>query len=256
MGKVTATDYKQKTGLVRVKIADKKNDGDEYYLPWIRQRAGKDYVWWAPEVGEQVLIICPDSNLDRAIIVGALPYSGLEDSVTPPKKGKRWVLEEGEEEPSDDEKNKDETSGYYVHYEDDTSISYDKKLHIFQTTFLKDKTIDLKVDATKDKENANIKIKEDIDVKLNAEKDKEAISIKAKEVSVQIDAASGKEELSIDVNGETKLQMDGKGNITVNAKGSTVKMKNDGSVTLDCSKLTVKASGAIALNGSSIELNC
>ncbi|MEJ1436572.1 MAG: phage baseplate assembly protein V [Candidatus Sedimenticola sp. (ex Thyasira tokunagai)] len=32
------------------------------WLPWLTTRAGNDRSWWAPEVGEQVLLLCPAGN--------------------------------------------------------------------------------------------------------------------------------------------------------------------------------------------------
>lgn len=35
-------------------------------------RAGPDRTWWAPEVGEQVVLLCPSGELTQALAVPAL----------------------------------------------------------------------------------------------------------------------------------------------------------------------------------------
>lgn len=45
------------------------------WMPWTTTRAGADGEWWAPEAGEQVLVIAPSGNLTQGIIVGSL-YRG------------------------------------------------------------------------------------------------------------------------------------------------------------------------------------
>lgn len=40
--------------------------------PWMTQRAGEDSTWWAPSVGEQVLLLSPGGDLAQAIILPAL----------------------------------------------------------------------------------------------------------------------------------------------------------------------------------------
>jgi len=43
-----------------------------HWLHWLADRAGNDRSWWAPEVGEQVLVIAPDGNLTQGIILLSL----------------------------------------------------------------------------------------------------------------------------------------------------------------------------------------
>lgn len=40
--------------------------------PWIADRAGEDSTWWAPSVGEQVLLLSPGGDLAQAVILPAL----------------------------------------------------------------------------------------------------------------------------------------------------------------------------------------
>lgn len=42
------------------------------WIPWVVARAGGDRAWWAPEVGEQVVLLCPSGELTQAIALPAL----------------------------------------------------------------------------------------------------------------------------------------------------------------------------------------
>ncbi len=42
------------------------------WLKWRTQRAGPDSDWWAPEVGEQVVILSPDGEMNQALILGSI----------------------------------------------------------------------------------------------------------------------------------------------------------------------------------------
>lgn len=42
------------------------------WLPWITGRAGGDRTWAAPEIGEQVLVACPDGDPASGVVVGAI----------------------------------------------------------------------------------------------------------------------------------------------------------------------------------------
>lgn len=74
-GQVAEIDYAQ--ALARVEC-------DGYltgWLPWLTRRAGTDVSWWAPEVGEAVLVLAPDGDPSLATILSAA-YS---DDVPPPE---------------------------------------------------------------------------------------------------------------------------------------------------------------------------
>ncbi len=45
------------------------------YLPFMSRRAGPDRSWWAPETGEQVLVIAPGGVMELAIILPGGLYS-------------------------------------------------------------------------------------------------------------------------------------------------------------------------------------
>lgn len=56
-------------GTARVQFADDLTTGD---IPWLCPRAGKTRVWSPPSVGEQVAVLCPESDTARGIIIGSL----------------------------------------------------------------------------------------------------------------------------------------------------------------------------------------
>lgn len=64
VGTVTEVDGKR----ARVKTGDNLTP----LRPWMTQRAGDDSTWWAPSVGEQVLLLSPGGDLAQAIILPAL----------------------------------------------------------------------------------------------------------------------------------------------------------------------------------------
>ena len=41
-------------------------------IPWLTARAGDDRTWWAPDVGEQVVLLSPSGDLPQAIAMPAL----------------------------------------------------------------------------------------------------------------------------------------------------------------------------------------
>jgi len=58
-GKIIEADYP--AARVRVQIGDLITAP----LPWLTSRAGGDVSWWAPEVGEQVLVLSPSGDLSQ-----------------------------------------------------------------------------------------------------------------------------------------------------------------------------------------------
>jgi len=42
------------------------------WLPWLTLRAGNDRTWWAPDPGEQVLVLSPGGDPAQAVILPAL----------------------------------------------------------------------------------------------------------------------------------------------------------------------------------------
>ncbi len=74
LGTVAQADYS--AARVRVQSGDQLTT----WIPWLTQRAGSDRTWWAPEVGEQVLIVCPQGDPAQAVVVGAI----FQNTAPPP----------------------------------------------------------------------------------------------------------------------------------------------------------------------------
>lgn len=68
-GTVLSVDLKAAT--CRVRFEDLVT-GD---IPWLAARAGKTRIWSPPSVGEQVLVIAPEADTDRGIVIGSLSCS-------------------------------------------------------------------------------------------------------------------------------------------------------------------------------------
>jgi len=62
----------QGAGTARVEFADNLTTGD---IPWLAPRAGKTRIWSPPSVGECVLVLAPEADTVRGIIVGSLSSS-------------------------------------------------------------------------------------------------------------------------------------------------------------------------------------
>lgn len=56
-------------GTCRVRIADDLVTGD---IPWASTRDGKTRIWSPPSVGEQVLVLAPEGDTERAIVIGSI----------------------------------------------------------------------------------------------------------------------------------------------------------------------------------------
>lgn len=67
VGTIEEVDYT--AARVKVRLEEKLLSG---WLPWLTQRAGGDVTWWAPEVGEQVLLTCPMGELNQAYVTGSV----------------------------------------------------------------------------------------------------------------------------------------------------------------------------------------
>ena len=51
--------------LVQVAIGALTTD----WLPWLSTRAGADSTWWAPDIGEQCLVLAPSGELNQAVVL-------------------------------------------------------------------------------------------------------------------------------------------------------------------------------------------
>lgn len=65
-GRIVAADYKQ------AKVQVQSGHEASAWLPWVTLRAGPDRHWWAPEVGEQVLILSPMGDPDAGLVLPGL----------------------------------------------------------------------------------------------------------------------------------------------------------------------------------------
>ena len=70
-GVVAETDY----ALARVRVEYGGPGAVTGWLPWLAARAGGDRSWWAPEIGEQVLILAPSGELSNGIVLAGLYQS-------------------------------------------------------------------------------------------------------------------------------------------------------------------------------------
>ncbi len=68
-GTVVSVDLKARTARVRF---EDLVTGD---IPWLMPRAGKTRISSSPSAGEQVLVIAPEADTDRGIIIGSLSSS-------------------------------------------------------------------------------------------------------------------------------------------------------------------------------------
>ncbi|WP_236300014.1 phage baseplate assembly protein V [Enterobacter bugandensis] len=67
-------------GLCRVQTGGMKTT----WLNWLTSRAGRSRVWWAPSVGEQVLILAIGGELDTAFVLpGIFSYDHPAPSASP-----------------------------------------------------------------------------------------------------------------------------------------------------------------------------
>jgi phage baseplate assembly protein V len=66
-GQVKEADYEK--GLLRVDIQD--GDLETAWLPWLTLRSGNDRFWWAPEVGERVMVLAPSGELHNGVVMAA-----------------------------------------------------------------------------------------------------------------------------------------------------------------------------------------
>lgn len=78
------------------------------WLPWFSRRAGNDREWWAPEKGEQVLLISPDGEMSQGLI---LP--GLYQNAHPAPSQSQDV--------------------FYREFSDGATIEYDRAAHVLKT---------------------------------------------------------------------------------------------------------------------------
>lgn len=62
------TDLDEASARVKVRTGGLVTD----WLPWLTQRAGEDRSWWAPEPGEQVVVLSPYGDQSQAVVMPAI----------------------------------------------------------------------------------------------------------------------------------------------------------------------------------------
>jgi phage baseplate assembly protein V len=100
------------------------------WLPWLTTRAGEDRSWWAPEPGEQVILLSPGGELTQAVVLPA-------------------IYQQNYPAPADSE------NIHRVIYQDGTTVEHDRENKTTKTTWPDDTVI--KYDATNHKLTADIK---------------------------------------------------------------------------------------------------
>lgn len=94
-------------------------------IPWLTHRAGADRSWWAPEPGEQVVVLSPSGELAQAVVLPALYRSSAPAPA-------------------------DAATVHRVVYEDGTTIEYDRAAHKLKATVVGDVEVTADGDVTID----------------------------------------------------------------------------------------------------------
>lgn len=71
-GIIFAADYDAARVTVQYATDDDGNAVTTTWLPWLTHRAGSAIEWWAPEVGEQVVVMSPSGELAQGVVYPAL----------------------------------------------------------------------------------------------------------------------------------------------------------------------------------------
>jgi len=66
-GVVVSVDHA--AGTARVEFANELTTGD---IPWLASRAGATRTWSPPAIGEQVMVLAPEADTARGVIIGSL----------------------------------------------------------------------------------------------------------------------------------------------------------------------------------------
>jgi len=66
LGTVEQADYAK--ARIRVRCGDMLTG----WLPWLTTRAGKDITWWAPDIGEQVVVLSPSGEPAQGVVLFAV----------------------------------------------------------------------------------------------------------------------------------------------------------------------------------------
>lgn len=122
IGIVHSADYE--TARVKVQY-DETDAGDPVitgWLPWITTRAGKDRTWWAPDIGEQVVVLSPGGELINGVAMPAIYQQSSAAPATDPNK-------------------------HVVVYPDGTRSEYDRNAHRLSVTVAGDVVLNVQGDV-------------------------------------------------------------------------------------------------------------
>lgn len=109
------------------------------WLPWSVKRAGENKTWWAPDIGEQVIVFSPGGDLGQGVIGPSI----FQDDFPP---------------------NGDDVNVHRTTFKDGSFIEYDREEHALNLTLNNDATLKITIggmtiEVTKDLaklgENAN-----------------------------------------------------------------------------------------------------
>lgn len=100
------------TGTARVEFADGLTTGD---IPWLAGRAGSTRSWSPPAIGEQVVVLAPEADTARGMIIGSLSS-------------------DAHPHPAND-------GSTLTEFEDGATISYDPKAHSLMAYLPADATV-------------------------------------------------------------------------------------------------------------------
>jgi len=87
-GTVHSADYPK--SLIRVEVGGNATG----WLPWLTRRAGASTEWWAPEVGEQVVVLSPCGDPAQAVVLPSL-YSNAHPAPSADPKIRRTNYSDG-----------------------------------------------------------------------------------------------------------------------------------------------------------------
>lgn len=106
------------------KVKVKMGDIITHWLPWLTVRAHDNKTWWAPEVGEQVLLLAPSGELAQAVVLPAI-YSAHHVPAH------------------------QDVDIHEVTYKDGSILRYDRKAHILTGNVNADGRIELIIGASR-----------------------------------------------------------------------------------------------------------
>lgn len=87
-GTIIEADY----SIARVRV--KAGALETTWLPWVTNRAANGKTWWAPDVGEQVLLLCPNGSPEIGVVMPAI-YQTAHPAPETNRKTAKAVFEDG-----------------------------------------------------------------------------------------------------------------------------------------------------------------